>query len=77
MRYGEINQAGLPTRGLTYQKMLDNLRECQELAAIMSHLVGLEGTIADQALAQGWIKIAENFARIEKVITHMATGRLN
>jgi hypothetical protein len=77
MDYGQINQAGLPTRGLTYSKLLENLRESQELCAIMSHLVGLEGTVADQALAQGWIKIAENFARIEKVVTHMATGRLN
>ena len=30
--------AGLPTRGLTYSKMLDHLREAEECAAMMAHL---------------------------------------
>lgn len=77
MDYGQINQAGLPTRGLTYSKLLENLRESQELCAVMSHLVGLEGTVADKALSNGWLLIAENLRRMERVITDMATGRLN
>lgn len=77
MDYGQINQGGLPTRGLTYSKLLENLRESQELCAVMSHLVGLEGTVADKALSNGWLLIAENLRRMERVITDMATGRLN
>lgn len=75
--YGDINQAGLPTRGLTYAKLLENLRECQELAAVMSHLVGLEGTIADKALSNGWLLVAEQLRRMERVITDMAKGGLH
>lgn len=77
MKYSEITSAGLPTRGLTYSKLLENLRESQELCAVMSHLVGLEGTIADRALSNGWLLIAEQLRRMERVITDMAQSKLN
>lgn len=71
-------QAGLPTRGLTYSKMIDHLREAQECAALMAHLVKAEGTVADEALANGWLVIEHALKLMAMKITGLATsGRLN
>lgn len=69
--------AGLPTRGLTYAKLLDHLREAQECAALMGHLTKAEGTVADEALANGWLAVSENLRRMQDLITKMAMGRMN
>ena len=69
--------AGLPTRGLTYAKLLDHLREAQELTAMMAHLVKAEGTIADEALGNGWIIISELLKRLTDKVTSMAMHKLN
>jgi hypothetical protein len=70
-------QAGLPTRGLTFAKLLDHLREAQECAALMAHLVKAEGTVADEALGNGWLMVQELLRRTSLKITEMAQGRLN
>jgi len=69
--------AGLPTRGLTYAKLLENLRECQELTAMMAHLVKAEGTVADEALGNGWIVISELLKRLTDKVTAMTMHKLN
>lgn len=69
--------AGLPTRGLTYAKMLDHLRETEELMILMAHLVKAEGTLADEALANGWLLMAQMHEKIRHKVTEMAQGRLN
>jgi hypothetical protein len=69
--------AGRPTQGLAYAKLLENLREAQEGAILIGHLVGLEGTVADKALANGWLMIAEQLRRMQFVITKMAQGKMN
>ncbi len=68
--------AGVPTRGLTFAKMLDHLREAETCASLMAHLTKSEGTVADEALANGWLKVAENLRRLCEVITLMAQRRL-
>jgi hypothetical protein len=70
-------QAGLPTRGLTFAKLTEHLREAEECCAMMAHLVKAEGTIADEALGNGWILISQNLEKVRKVVTQMAMGRLN
>jgi hypothetical protein len=70
-------QAGLPTRGLTYAKLLDHLREAEECCAMMAHLVKAEGTIADEALGNGWLIMADLIHRMIAKITALAQGRLN
>jgi hypothetical protein len=69
--------AGLPTRGLTYAKLLDHLREAQELTAMMAHLTKAEGTLADEALSNGWLMISELLKRLTDKVTSMATGSLH
>ena len=70
-------QAGLPTRGLTYAKLLENLHECQDLTAMMAHLTKAEGTLADEALANGWLMISELLKRLTDKVTAMAMNKLN
>jgi hypothetical protein len=70
-------EAGLPTRGVTYAKLLDHLREAEECMILMAHLVKAEGTIADEALGNGWLLMAQMHERIRRKVTEMAQGRLN
>lgn len=70
-------QAGLPTRGLAYAKLADSLREAQECAITMAHLTALEGTVADKALSNGWLIVAEMLKRMLYKVTEMAQGKLN
>jgi hypothetical protein len=69
--------AGVPTRGLTYAKMLDHLREAETCASLMAHLTKAEGTIADEALANGWLAIADRLRIMCHVVTTMAQSRMN
>lgn len=69
--------AGLPTRGLTYAKLLENLIENEELMILMAHLVKAEGTLADEALGNGWLLMAQMHEKIRRKVTEMAQGRLN
>jgi len=68
---------GLPTHGITYMELLDHLRESQKCCAILSHLHNTEGNVADEALANGWLSIAENLRRMQHMVTKLAQGRMN
>lgn len=70
-------QAGLPTPGLMYSQLLEHLRQAQENAAMLAHLQRTEDGVRDRALANGWLAVAEQFRRMEIVITTLAQGRLN
>ena len=43
----------------------------------MGHLTKAEGTVADEALANGWLAVSENLRRMQDLITKMAMGRMN
>jgi hypothetical protein len=62
-------QAGLPTKGLTYSKMLEHLREAQDCAAMMAHLYRAND---DKLVAQGWLGVEELLKRLCHQITEMA-----
>lgn len=68
---------GIPTHGITYAELCDHLREAQKCAAVLSHLHNTEGNVADTALANGWLLIAENLRRMQAVVTTLAQGRMN
>lgn len=68
---------GRPTPGITYLKLLNNLREAQEACAVLSHLSSTESGIKDIALAKGWLLIAEMLRKMQHKVTEMAQGRLN
>ena len=69
--------AGLPTRGLTYAQLLEKLIECQELTALMAHLTKAEGTLADEALSNGWLMISNLLKHLTNKVTSMAMNKLN
>lgn len=57
--------------------MLDRLRELQEDAAMMAHLLQAEGGDRNTRLAMGWLTISENYKMNERIITALAQGRMN
>ena len=70
-------QGGLPTPSLMYAQLLEHLRQAQENAAMLAHLQRTEDGIKDQAIANGWLAIAELFRKTEIKITQLAQGRLS
>lgn len=69
-------QGGLPTPALMYEQLMDHLRQAQENALMLSHLVHTEDAIKDKAMASGWMAIAELFRRVQIQVTTLAQGRL-
>lgn len=74
MKYETLG--GQVTRGETYAKMLDHMRELQDCAAVMAHLHNTEGNDMDKLLAKGWLGISEMFRLIEHKVTALAMGKL-
>ena len=74
MKYETV--AGQVTRGETYAKLMDHLREIQECAAVMAHLHNTEGNDADQLIAKGWLGVAELFRMIQHKVTDLAMRKM-
>lgn len=67
---------GVVTRGETYAKLMDHLREAQDCCAVLSHLHNTEDNEADKLLARGWLGVAEMFRLVQHKVTQMAMGKL-
>lgn len=67
---------GVVTRGEVYMKLLDHLRQSQDLCATMAHLHNTEGNDMDKLLAKGWLGITELFKRMEHQVTSLAMNKL-
>ena len=65
---------GQVTRSETYSKFMYHLAECQELAAVMSHLHNTETSRHDLALASGWLTVSEMFKQMRGKIISLAQG---
>jgi hypothetical protein len=63
----------IPTTGECYAKLMEYLRKSQEESAIMAHLVRDD----DRELARMWLKVSENFKKLQHSVTELAKGRLN
>ncbi len=66
----------VPTRGETYAKLIEHLRQAQDDAAMMAHLHNTEGNDMDKLLARGWLGTSEMLKLIAYQITELAKGRL-
>jgi hypothetical protein len=64
----------IPTTGETYSKLMEYLRKAQEESAMMSHLVNAQG---DRELSTSWLKVSENFRKMQHLLTQLAMGKLN
>ncbi len=67
MKYETIG--GQVTRGETFAKMIHNLREAQECAAVLSHLSGLNN---EKLNSQGWLATSEMLKKTAINVTKFA-----
>lgn len=65
---------GVVTRGETYTKLMDHLREVQECCCVLAHLHNTETGAVDQAMAKVWLSQAEKFRLIQHAVTQLAMG---
>ena len=73
---GYETQAGRPTKGLAYAKLLEQLHEAQDSAALLAVLY--EGPDhMDRTLAKGWLGVEELLKRLAHQVTELAKGSLN
>ena len=68
-------QGGLPTPGLLYKHISENLRVVQEDCAMMAHFYATEDSLKDSQLSQGWLTMSELFKQIQHKIIMMEVGR--
>jgi hypothetical protein len=69
-------KGGIATRGEAYVKLNYHLIECQELAAVMSHLHNTEQSAQDLYMAKAWLQISDNFKRTQEIVMNLAMGKL-
>ncbi len=68
--------AGYATRGEVYTKLMYHLNECQDLAAVMSHLHNTEDSHKDKLMARAWLQVSEQFKMSRKTLIKLASGGL-
>lgn len=67
---------GQVTRGETFAKLIDLMKQVRTQCAVMSHLHNTEGNDADKLLARGWLGIEELMHRVEHQMTQLAMNKL-
>lgn len=67
---------GVVTRGEVFVKLVDHLREIQDLTATMAHLHNTEGNDMDKLLAKGWLGMHEMFKLMTYQVTELAKNKL-
>lgn len=64
----------VPTKGETYGKLMEHLRQAQEAAAVLAHLARAN---SENNRADGWLVISEMFKRMQHRVTELATRGLH
>lgn len=67
---------GQVTRGETFAKLLDHLREAEECCYVISHLHNTEDANNDRLLATGWRGVGQMLELVRSRVTKMAAGKL-
>ena len=70
-------EGGMVTKGITYAKLMDHMRECEDCSYTLSHLHQTEGTDKDKLLASAWMLVGEMFKQHRTKITALAMGKIN
>lgn len=63
----------IPTTGECYSRLMEYIRKAQEESAMMAHLVRDD----DHELAKMWLKVSDNFRKLQFSMTELAKGRLH
>jgi hypothetical protein len=66
-------QAGMPTKGILYDQIIEKGRELLELYLMMGHIHADD----DIKLAKAWHKIAELQEQVLAQVNRLAQGKLN
>ncbi len=70
---GYETQGGVPTKGLTFSKLVDHLRQAEECAYMLAHLHADESEV----MCAGWRACGDMFKLLIDRVTKLATsGRL-
>ena len=67
---------GTITRGETYAKLMDHLREAEECCYVISHLHNTEDSAMDRTLAHGWRGIGQLLEQTRNKIMYFAARRM-
>lgn len=67
---------GQVTRGETYVRIMDLLRELQDQCYVMAHLHATEDGAKDQLLATGWRGCGEMFKLVQHKVTALAQNKI-
>ena len=68
--------AGVVTRGETFAKLTDHLREAEECCYIIAHLHATEDGHSDPVHATGWRAAGQMLAQVRAKVTIFAQKRL-
>jgi hypothetical protein len=70
-------EGGVVTKGMTYAKLMDHLREVQDCCYTLAHLHRTEDSDKDAVLAGMWMAAGEAFRVHGEKITKMAMKRMS
>jgi hypothetical protein len=68
--------AGVPTRGLAFDQLLDNLNQARECCGILAHLHQTEDGVKDKVMSLAWLSVAELLRKMVVKVTQIAQGKL-
>ena len=63
----------VPTIGEEYAKLMEHLRYAEENAAMIAHLHNHNDR---RDIAKSWLKVSENFKKLQHTLTQLAMGRI-
>ena len=67
---------GVVTRGETLAKLLDHIRQAQDMANVISHLHNTEDSAHDKHMARMWQIVGEQFDRMHMMTVALAANKL-
>jgi len=67
---------GAITRGETYSKLCDLIREAESCCYVMAHLHNTENNEMDHLLAKGWLGMGELFKQVNNRVVQLAMRKL-
>jgi len=70
------SSAGQVSQSDTFFKFIHLIREAQDQAALMGHLLKSHGNSKDDLLGQGWLAVSEMLGNTVTATTKLAQGKL-
>ena len=68
---------GIPTRGLVFDQLIENLNQARNCCGMLAHIHQTESGTKDKVMALAWLSIAELMHKIVTKVTALGQGQLN